>query len=247
MFEDSFDKVFKNKQKILFVFSHPDDAEISAGGTIARLVAAKKSVCIVKMTFGNKGSRQEIVSEKELATQRLNEDIMAMSILGLKAENNVYLELPDGAIEDDEKSLEKLVRIVRKFKPEIIVTHNPEDIIIRWSEGVNWINHRDHRNTAKLAVDAAYPYSRDLLFFPHQIENEGLGSHIVAEFLFTDYFDHRDTVAIDVTDYIDTKVKALSAHSSQYTVEDAQAAADFFTKLDDSGNRYERFRYVIAD
>ena len=61
---DSFEKVFSNKNKILIVFSHPDDAELYSGGTIARLVASGREVRVVKMTMGEKGSKQENVSEE---------------------------------------------------------------------------------------------------------------------------------------------------------------------------------------
>lgn len=245
--KDSFDNIFKNKNRILAVFSHPDDAEIYAGGTIARLINAGKEVGVVKMTLGNKGSRQEKVTEKELADIRLMEDKAAMKILGIKDKNNIYLDFSDGAVETSINSIEKLVRVLRKFKPDIVITHNPEDVIIRWDKDVNWINHRDHRNTGKLVVDASYPYSRDILFFPHHLSDEGLESHIVSEFLLVDYYDHPDTIAIDITDYSDIRTDAIAAHASQYAEGKAQASTDFFTKLNDSDRRYERFRYVIAD
>lgn len=57
--KDSYPEIFATKTKVMFVMAHPDDAEIYAGGTIARLVADGKTVRIVKMTSGNKGSRQE--------------------------------------------------------------------------------------------------------------------------------------------------------------------------------------------
>lgn len=247
MFIDSYNAIFKDKSKILFVFSHPDDAEIYAGGTIARLVKDQREVMVVKMSLGNKGSRDLKITEEELSKQRYDEDVKAMQTLGIKSSNNIYLKFKDGEIENGHKTIEELVRIIRTFKPDIVVTHNPEDMIIRWSEGVNWVNHRDHRNTGKSVVDACYPFSRDNLFFPHHLYNEGGSCHTVTEFLFVDYYNHEDTLAIDVTDYVDVRTKAIACHSSQYPLEKAQSSTDFFTKLDDSGKRFERFRHVVAD
>lgn len=243
---DSYNQIFADKTRVLFVFAHPDDAEIMAGGTIARLVNHKKEVCSVKMTLGNKGSRENIISETDLRNERLAEDKNAMNIFGIKEENNIYLGFSDGEVENNLETIEALVKVIRKFKPDIVVTHNPEDVIIRWDEETNWINHRDHRNTAKSVVDASYPYSRDRLFFPQHFV-EGLDSHSVSEFLFVDYYDHPDTKAIDVSGFVQTKIDALKAHDSQYGHGIAEEAVEFMTKIDDSDKRYERFRYAKAD
>lgn len=244
--EDAFDKVFGNKQRIMVVMAHPDDAELYAGGTIARLLATGREVAVVKVTMGDKGSRQEKISQEKLAGLRLEEDTNAMHALGISDENNIYLKFEDGTVDNSMDVIKAIAGEIRKFKPDAIITHNPENIIIRFAKDINWVNHRDHRNTGKSAIDAAYPYSRDLLFFPDQLEN-GLTSHICTEFLLVDYYDHPDVVAFDVTDFIQTRVTAHAKHSSQYSQEDAQGSADFFTKFDGQDKRYERFRYVVAD
>lgn len=244
---DVYSKIFADKNKILAIFSHPDDLELYCAGTIAKLIKDGKEVRSVKMTFGNKGSRQEKVSEEELRKLREDEDKAAMKVLGIKEENNVYLNFNDGEIENNLQTIEALAKQIREFKPDLIITHNPENIIIRFDKDVNWVNHRDHRNTGKSVIDAAYPYSRDLLFFPEQLKDGKLSSHIVTEFLLVDYYDHEDTIAIDITEYVNEKNESLSKHSSQYSLEKAKETTDFFTKLDESGRRYERFRYVVTD
>ena len=141
------------------------------------------------------------------------------------------------------------MREIRLFKPDIMVTTNPEHMIIRFAKDQNWGNHRDHRNTARAALDAAYPYSRDISFFPEQFKQKGVSSHMVTEFLLCDYYDHPDVVCIDVTDTVQTRIRAHAAHSSQYSLADARDSADFFTQKPFPGSRrrYERFRYVITD
>ncbi|MBI4990734.1 PIG-L family deacetylase [Candidatus Gottesmanbacteria bacterium] len=255
---DSYNRIFENKSRILVVMPHPDDTELYCGATVARLTQSGKRVRVVKMTFGDKGSRQEKVTQRELRRIREKEDREAMKVLGIKDEDNIYIGLGDGEIEHDLETIGKVVYQIRLFKPELIITTNPEDYIIRFDKDINWVNHRDHRHTGRIAVDAAYPYARDLLFFPEHLKkkhitvssitNDTVSSHACTEFLFTDVYQHPDLVYIDVTDYIDYRTKALAAHSSQYSLQHAQESTDFFTKLPQYGNRrFDRFRYVVAD
>lgn len=243
---DSFDQIFGNKSKIMLVMAHPDDTELYAGGTIARLLAAGKQVISIKMTLGNKGSRQEQISELELSNLREREDREAMKVLGIKDENNVYLGLGDGEVENKLENIGKLALQIRLFQPDIVITHNCEDVVIKFDAENSWVNHRDHRNTGLLAVDASYPYARDILFFPEHFKNPKAKSHSVTEFLFVDSYTHPDSVAFEMTDFVDIRVKAHACHSSQYTKEAAQDSADFFT-LQPDGKRYEKFRYVKWD
>jgi len=145
-------------------------------------------------------------------------------------------------------TIEKIAYQIRLFKPQIIITTNPQDLIINFSPGVNWVNHRDHRSCAKATIDAAYPYARDLLFFPDQLKKKGLSSHACTEFLLTDYYHHPDLVYIDVTGYADYRTRALASHKSQYSLSHARESTDFFTQNPTyAGRRFDRFRYVVAD
>lgn len=229
----------------MFVFSHPDDAEIYCGGTIARLTADGKKVMLVKMTTGNKGSRQELISESDLAKTREEEDGNALKVLGLTNSDSVNLNLGDGQVENNLETIKVLVREIRKFKPELIVTHNPEKVLIRDLDGFFYVNHRDHRNTATSVIDASYPYSRDKLFFPDQIE-EGLESHSALEFLFVDSWGDQDVVGIGVSGFVDRRIDAIACHKSQYSREDSQKSTDYFVHKE--GVRgFELFRYVTID
>lgn len=245
MTKDFFPEVFSGKKKVIFVYAHPDDAEMYSGGLIARLKQEGFEVRHVKMTRGNKGSRQENYSEEELAKIRETEDEAGLEVLGLTPKDSLNLNLGDGEVKNDLATIGKLVREIRTFRPNIIVTHNPEKVIIKDDNGEFYLNHRDHRHTAISAVDAAYPFSRDNLFFPEQIK-EGLASHIVTEFLFVDSWDDPDLVFFDVTDFYDRKIKAIGSHKSQYSEEKAQGAADYFAPEKD-GRRYEQFRYIKTD
>ncbi|MBI2326019.1 PIG-L family deacetylase [Candidatus Collierbacteria bacterium] len=245
MVKDSFTDIFSDKKKVMFVYAHPDDAEMYSGGLIARLVKERIEVLHVKMTKGNKGSRQEKYTESDLADIRESEDETGLDILGLTPKNSVNLNLGDGEIENNLETIEKIVRQIRTFKPDLIITHNPEKVVIKDDFGEFYFNHRDHRHTAVTVVDAAYPYSRDNLFFSKQIKDT-LSPHIVKELLFVDSWGDPDLVYIDITEFFDRKIKAIASHKSQYSEEKAKGAADYFAS-EKEGRRYEQFRYVKAD
>lgn len=246
MFADSYKQIFNDKTRVLAVFAHPDDAQLYSGGTISRLIREGIRVQIVKMTAGNKGSRDKAITTEKLAALRMREDRESLTVLGIKPEDDICLQISDGEVENSLETIGILAKQIRIFKPDLIITHNPEDVVIRFDKDVNWVNHRDHRSTGVSAIDAAYPYSRDLLFFPEHFREKGASSHKMTEFLLVDYYQHPDLVYIDVSSHTDIRTKALACHRSQYSLEDAQNSTDFFTKFPD-GSRWERFRYVIAD
>lgn len=247
--KDSFTEIFDNKSRILTIMPHPDDLELYCGGTVAHLLSLGKAVRTITMTYGEMGSRGQKISSKELESIRKEEDKNAKDVFTIPKKDQIYLNLGDGQVNDSNKTIELLAYQIREFKPDLIITTNPEDYIIRFAKGANWFNHRDHINTARAAIFASYPFSRDTLFFPEQLKVNGLSSHICAEFLFSDFYNHPDSVFIDVTDFIDTRIKAHAMHSSQYSIEDATDSAEFFTAgWDKTGQKkYETFRYVIAD
>ena len=246
---DSYKKIFGDKQRVMVVTAHPDDLELYCGGTVARLIADGKIVRSVKMTSGEMGSRQEKITKEELMAIREKEDSDSSMELGILPENNIYLRQGDGKVENNLQIIGEVARQIRLFQPEIIITHNSEDMIIRFDKNVNWFNHRDHRNTGSVVIDASYPYARDILFYPEHFTDPKAKSWTCTEFLIVDSYEHIDSVFMEVTDFIAKRVAAHAKHKSQYSTEDAQDSADFFTKKWDPerGKNYETFRYVKAD
>jgi len=249
MITDSYSQIFSDKNRILVILAHPDDLELYCGGTVARLIADGKTVRSIKVTSGDMGSRQENISQSELKKLRETEDSSSMTKLGILPENNIYLQIPDGKVENNLELIGQLALQIRLFQPDIIITHNAEDKIIRFEKDVNWFNHRDHINTGLSTLDASYPYARDILFFPEHLQDPKAKSWTCTSFLIVDSYNHQDSIFIDVTDNIASRVAAHACHSSQYSVEAAQDSADFFTKKwDPEGKKnFETFRYVIAD
>ena len=246
---DAYENVFEGVKKVLVIMPHPDDCELYCGGTVARLIKDGKTVRVIKMTSGERGCRQENISPQELKSIRENEDREAMKALGISDENNIYLDLGDGKVQDSMEVIGVLAKHIRLFQPDLIITTNPQDMVIRFDKDVNWLNHRDHLNTGRAVLFASYPYSRDISFFPEHFKDSSAKSHICNKFLLTDFYEDKDNVLIKVTDSLNTRIKAHACHSSQYSLEDATDSADFFTKKEnyENGERYEKFKYVVVD
>ncbi|MFA6518189.1 MAG: PIG-L deacetylase family protein [Candidatus Shapirobacteria bacterium] len=246
---DSYQRIFADKKRVLVVFAHPDDLELYCGGTVARLISDGKIVRSVKMTSGEMGSRQEKITQEELLSIREKEDSASMTELGIAREDNVYLRRGDGKIENNLEIIGDVAKQIRLFQPDLIITHNPQDLVIRFDKDINWFNHRDHRNTGQIVIDASYPYARDILFYPDHFQDPVAKSWTCTEFLLVDSYGHEDSVFVDITKFISKRVAAHARHKSQYSTKDAKDSADFFTKSWDSQgkNKYETFRHVIVD
>ena len=188
--------------KAMVVFAHPDDAEIGAGGTVALWTSEGCEVTYVQCTDGGSGSNDKKMTSQNISKIRSREQKDAVKSIGVS--NYINFNFPDGALQNDKFFLSKMVEVIRKYKPEMIFTHDPFRI--------NGFQHRDHRITGLIVQDAIYPYSRDHLHFPEQINN-GLKTHKVKSLLYWGSDDPNCVINISRT--INSKITALSRHESQ--------------------------------
>lgn len=177
------------KLDILAIAAHPDDVEISAGGTVIRAVRDGKRVGIIDLTKGEMGSR----GSGEL---RLQEAKRASEILGTSVREN--LELADCFFEHNEASLRKIMEVIRKYRPEIVLTNAPSD------------RHPDHGRASKLVRDACF-YSGLL-----RIETGQEHWRPKSVYMFNQDYYNRPDFVVDVTSVWDEKIEALKAYSSQF-------------------------------
>ena len=187
--------------RVMVVTPHPDDAEIGAGGTIASWVKQGREVILVVCTNGDKGSTDPDMTSEMLPQIRHQEQMKAAKILGIS--EVIFLDYPDGFLEDTPEFRGELVRLIRKHRPDVVMTTDPYR---------RYIWHRDHRITGIATLDAIYPYARDRLCYPEHIA-EGLEPHRVKE-VYLWGSEELDTY-IDVSDTFDIKMSALSCHASQ--------------------------------
>ena len=187
--------------QVMVVTPHPDDAEFGVAGTVARWVREGNSVIYVVCSSGEKGTSDSTVKPEELAQIREREQLTAAKLLGVR--EVVFLRYPDQGLEDTHEFRKDIVRQIRKYQPQIVVTADPYR---------RYIWHRDHRITAQITLDAIFPYARDHLAYPDLLE-EGLNPHKVKEAWFwaTEDPNHRS----DITKTFDIKLAALRCHKSQ--------------------------------
>ena len=190
-------------EKIMVIVAHPDDAEFGCAGSIVRKVKEEGAyVLYVICTNGGKGTPDPSISSEHLTQVRRGEQWCAAGVLGVQ--EVIFLDYPDGGLEDTPEFREHLVRLIREHRPDTVYTMDPYR---------RYQMHRDHRIVGRVALDAVFPYARDPLHHASLLQNDGLEPHKVKDvYLFsTDAADH----FVDITGVFEIKVKALACHESQ--------------------------------
>lgn len=191
---------------VVAVFAHPDDAEISSGGTMAKWVAQGRAVHLVVLTNGDRGSQDPAQNRAELARIRSEETAAAAKYLGLASA--VVFEVPDGELQNTPELQARVARIIREVRPAILLTGDPT----LWFWGNRYYNHSDHRVAGAVALDAVFPGAGNPHYFADQLA-DGLTPWDVPEVWLgwsaePNHFE-------DVTGYLETKLEALRHHKSQ--------------------------------
>ena len=183
------------QSQVLVYIPHPDDAEGRMAGTVARWTREGKDVVYVVCTNGDKGTSDPKMKPKELASIREQEQIAAADVLGVK--EVIFLRYPDQALEETPQFRKEIVRLVRMYKPDVVVTVDPHR---------GYLDHRDHRMTAQVTLDAVFPYAGSAYSYPDLLE-QGLQPHKAKEIWFSGTED--PNYYVDITDTIDIKLAAL--------------------------------------
>jgi LmbE family N-acetylglucosaminyl deacetylase len=193
--------------RVLVVLAHPDDPEFFCGGTVARWTYEGWSVTYCLLTKGERGNDHTGTDLETLALQRMEEQRKAASVLGVQ--DIIFLDHPDGYLTPDLLLRKDVVRVIRKVKPEIVITCDPTNFF----PSNRYINHPDHRAAGQATLDAVFPAAGSGLFFPELNDEEGMAPHKVSQ-VFVAGAQHPNMV-VEVTDFIDRKIEALREHESQ--------------------------------
>lgn len=193
-------------ESALAIVAHPDDIEFGCAGTLARWVRLGARVCYVLCTSGEVGIAEAGMTKARAAEIREAEQREAARIAG--AQEVIFLREPDGLLQPTLELRKKLVREIRRFRPEVVVTGDPT---IVWA-GDSYINHPDHRADATAAVDAAFPAAGQPNLF-EELAEEGLSAHKPRKVFVTTWGEADQFINIEET--IDIKLEALRAHKSQ--------------------------------
>lgn len=201
----------KNKI-VLAVGAHPDDIDFIASGIIAKWVEDGSTAYYLICTDGSRGSDDPKMTHKKLAEIRCKEQICAAKVLGVK--KVFFLNHTDTQLAADDVLKEEIVRIIRKVRPNIVITMDPAFYYAAdFFNGFGFVNHSDHRNAALATMDAVFPLSRDRLTFLEH-EKQGLKPHRVEELWLTSFV--KKDFLVDISKTFAKKIKALSCHASQF-------------------------------
>jgi len=188
------------------IVAHPDDIEFSCSGTLARWARAGSRISYVLCTSGDVGIDQPGMTREQATKIREAEQHAAAGIVG--AHEVIFLREPDGLLQPTLDLRKKLVREIRRFRPEVVVTGDPT---IVWA-GNDYINHPDHRAAATAALDAIFPAAGQPNLF-EELAEEGYAAFKPRKVYVTSWGDVDLYVNIEET--IDIKIAALRAHVSQ--------------------------------
>ncbi len=193
-------------KKAMVIVAHPDDIEFSCAGTVARWIQGGAEVAYVLCTSGEVGITEVGMTKDQAAKIREKEQLAAAEIVGVK--DVTFLREPDGMLQPTLELRKKLVREIRRFKPEIVTCGDPT---IVWA-GDTYINHPDHRAAATAALDAIFPAAGQPNLF-EELAEEGITAHKPRKVYVTGWNGNDLFVNIETT--IDLKIAALRAHKSQ--------------------------------
>lgn len=189
---------------ILAIAAHPDDIESWCAGTLALAIDRGATVRLLLVTSGESGSADPQATPDLVAARREAEAREAATRLGI--EEIGFLRYPDGDVENTRVLRGDLVAWIRRWRPAVVFTHDPE---YPWPP---YLSHRDHRNVGRAALDAVYPLARDRLAFVEH-ERAGLLPHMVGTvWLFAS--STADTY-VDIVFSLERKLAARLAHESQ--------------------------------
>ncbi|MGZ3899162.1 MAG: bacillithiol biosynthesis deacetylase BshB1 [Bacteroidia bacterium] len=182
------------KVDILAIGVHPDDVELSCSGTLLKHIALGKKIGILDLTLGELGTRGN-------AELRTKEAMNSAKILGVSF--RTQLDMRDGFFVNDEQHQIRIIEHIRKHQPEIILCNAVND------------RHPDHGRASRLVADSCFYSGLSKIETAFEKEEQKAWRPKAVYHYIQDQFIHPDFV-VDVTEFIETKRKAIMAFSSQF-------------------------------
>jgi len=196
---------WSGKKKILVILAHPDDPEFFCGATLARWSKNGHAIHYYILTNGNKGGTAGD-DPGEITRIRQNEQENAAIILGIRSVH--FMNHEDGFLEPNLDLRREITRIIRREKPDILVTCDPT-LLYNW---FGRLNHPDHRAAGQVVLEAVFPAAGNIHYFP-ELLSDNLQPHTPDEVWISLASD--PSVTLDVTETWQVKIAALLEHKSQ--------------------------------
>lgn len=200
----------------MVIGAHPDDNDFGAAGTSALWAKQGKKVVWVVMTDGTEGSEIPELDATELMLTREQEQRAACEVLGVQAIE--FLRFPDGHLCNTEAARKAVVRLIRKYRPRIVITHDPTEHVFapdpyEKPEDTGYLNHPDHRATGNIVLDAIFPAAGNPRSY-RELLAEGLQPYKVHEVYF--FMSSLDNTYVDIGETIELKAQGLKLHRTQF-------------------------------
>lgn len=182
------------KLDILAIGAHPDDVELGCGGTLAKMISENKKVGILDLTEGELGTRGTAITRKAEAEE-------ASKILSIAYREN--LKFRDGFFKNDDTHQIELIKIIRKYKPDIILANAVND------------RHPDHGKAAKLVYDACFLSGllKIQTSYNGDTQDTWRPKHI---FNYIQWNEEKPDFIIDISHFLDKKIEACMAYKTQF-------------------------------
>ncbi len=193
-------------KRVMVITAHPDDAEFGCAGTIAQWVKDGATAAYILGTSGDVGIATPGMTKQRAAEIREAEAIAAAKVVGV--EEVICLREPDGMVQNTMELRRRLVREMRRFQPEVVITGDPT----MFFTPMGGINHPDHRAMDEATLDAIFPAVGQPNLF-QELEAEGLQAHKVRKIYLT--ARGQGDVLVDIGETIELKIQALQKHVSQ--------------------------------
>lgn len=202
---------------VLAIGAHPDDVDMTCGGTLAKLVGRGRSVAMLDLTRGEMGTR----GTPELRAQEAR---AAAEVLGVN--ERITLDFGDGRLENNAENRRKVIEEVRRLRPILILTHYWEDL------------HPDHAAAGQIVRSIMYPVG----FANYPAEGEPYRPNEVLFFMAHTPFE--PSFIVDVDDFHERKMEAIRRFGSQIYQDDTDdpptqiSQPDFLTRLEARARHY---------
>lgn len=182
------------KVDILAFGAHPDDVELGCSGTLAKEISLGKKVAIVDLTQGELGTRGSV-------EKRYQEAAKASEILGISAREN--LKFRDGFFINDEKHQLEVIKMIRKYQPDIVLCNAIDD------------RHIDHGKASKLVADACF--LSGLRMIETELDRQKQQEHRPkAVYHYIQWKNIEPDFVVDISDFMQKKLEAVFAYDSQF-------------------------------
>jgi len=198
--------VLDGLERVLVVTAHPDDVDFGFAGSVAAMTDAGIEVSYCIVTDGDAGGSELGIPRAEMGPLRREEQTAAAAVVGVHDLH--FLGFPDGRVEPNLALRESLSRVIRRVRPQRVLTQSPERNFDRI-----YASHPDHLAVGEATIAAVYPDARNR--WAHEsLLDEGLEPH-AAEEVWIGGGVPPATHYVDITTTVDRKIEALRCHKSQ--------------------------------